>query len=514
MKKIRPEVTTVTSKSHFRTWKSGKSWLFATSALAIIIVSGTITDQNVKADTAIDGSQQISGITEVTSYSALASSTNSDVAASQNQVAYEQASDQSFNNSLANTVETDTEGITSNVSDSSNSINESQNTTSTAVIQTPTNNIVSLADSSSSNDNGSNSILSSSNAADNVDSAAVSQSSTSSLVILSESSAIDSGIGSTSQSSEMNLAGNSSTNASSAAVASFTAILATNSSMVLPILTQALATTAPATTSGSATLNTTLGDLVNQAISTVGISGLENIFSTLGTFNIPGMTTAASALNGVEQIVNIVGNIQEAAANPGAFLLNGMKSAGLDVSQIPLVGGQIAASFNAIPSMSPAAMLTFLENPTIPGLSSIPGASLVLSPVLSAISTVTSGIVNQLNTTTSNALGGVNFDLDTLVSLQGNDLVNYLAGLVVNSAINRVGQIAWSQLSPTISNIPLVGTTVNNVLSPILNNLTGTSLGEVANLTGVSSLLDQVNNSLGNLASLGSTALATIENTL
>ncbi|WP_332379742.1 KxYKxGKxW signal peptide domain-containing protein [Lactococcus lactis] len=37
MKKIRPEVTTVTSKSHFRTWKSGKSWLFATSALAIII---------------------------------------------------------------------------------------------------------------------------------------------------------------------------------------------------------------------------------------------------------------------------------------------------------------------------------------------------------------------------------------------------------------------------------------------------------------------------------------------
>ncbi|MEK4797249.1 MULTISPECIES: KxYKxGKxW signal peptide domain-containing protein [Lactococcus] len=24
MKKIRPEVTTVTSKSHFRTWKSGK----------------------------------------------------------------------------------------------------------------------------------------------------------------------------------------------------------------------------------------------------------------------------------------------------------------------------------------------------------------------------------------------------------------------------------------------------------------------------------------------------------
>ncbi|WP_461217111.1 KxYKxGKxW signal peptide domain-containing protein [Lactococcus cremoris] len=34
MKKIRPEVTTVTSKSHFRTWKSGKSWLFATSTLA------------------------------------------------------------------------------------------------------------------------------------------------------------------------------------------------------------------------------------------------------------------------------------------------------------------------------------------------------------------------------------------------------------------------------------------------------------------------------------------------
>ncbi|MGO3747436.1 MAG: KxYKxGKxW signal peptide domain-containing protein, partial [Lactococcus lactis] len=513
MKKIRPEVTTVTSKSHFRTWKSGKSWLFATSALAIIIVSGTITDQNVKADTAIDSSQQISGITEVTSYSALASSTNSDVAASQNQVAYEQASDQSSNKSLANTVETDTEGITSNVSDSSNSINESQNTTSTVVIQTPTNNIVSLADSSSSNDNGSNSILSSSNAADSVDSAVGSQSSTSSSGVLSESSAIDSGIASVSQSSEMNLVGNSSASASSAAVASFTAILATNPSMV-PMLTQALAAAAPATTSGSAILNTTLGDLVNQAISTVGISGLANIFSTLGTFNIPGMTTAAAALNGVEQIVNIVGNIQEAAANPGAFLLNEIKSAGLDVSQIPLVGGQIAAAFNAIPSMSPAAMLTFLENPTIPGLSSIPGASLVLSPVLSAISTVTSGIVNQLNTTTSNALGGVNFDLDTLVSLQGNDLVNYLAGLVVNSAINRVGQIAWSQLSPTISNIPLVGTTVNNVLSPILNNLTGASLGEVANLTGVSSLLDQVNNSLGNLTSLGSTALATIENTL
>ncbi|MCT0445141.1 KxYKxGKxW signal peptide domain-containing protein, partial [Lactococcus lactis] len=514
MKKIRPKVTTVTSKSHFRTWKSGKSWLFATSALAIIIVSGTITDQNVKADTAIDSSQQISGITEVTSYSALASSTNSDVAASQNQVAYEQASDQSSNKSLANTVETDTEGITSNVSDSSNSINESQNTTSTVVIQTPTNNIVSLADSSSSNDNGSNSILSSSNAADSVDSAVGSQSSTSSSGVLSESSAIDSGIASVSQSSEMNLVGNSSASASSAVVASFTAILATNPSMVPMLLTQALAAAAPATTSGSAILNTTLGDLVNQAISTVGISGLANIFSTLGTFNIPGMTTAAAALNGVEQIVNIVGNIQEAAANPGAFLLNEIKSAGLDVSQIPLVGGQIAAAFNAIPSMSPAAMLTFLENPTIPGLSSIPGASLVLSPVLSAISTVTSGIVNQLNTTTSNALGGVNFDLDTLVSLQGNDLVNYLAGLVVNSAINRVGQIAWSQLSPTISNIPLVGTTVNNVLSPILNNLTGASLGEVANLTGVSSLLDQVNNSLGNLTSLGSTALATIENTL
>ena len=441
MKKIRPKVTTVTSKSHFRTWKSGKSWLFATSALAIIIVSGTITDQNVKADTAIDSSQQISGITEVTSYSALASSTNSDVAASQNQVAYEQASDQSSNKSLANTVETDTEGITSNVSDSSNSINESQNTTSTVVIQTPTNNIVSLADSSSSNDNGSNSILSSSNAADSVDSAVGSQSSTSSSGVLSESSAIDSGIASVSQSSEMNLVGNSSASASSAAVASFTAILATNPSMVPMLLTQALAAAAPATTSGSAILNTTLGDLVNQAISTVGISGLANIFSTLGTFNIPGMTTAAAALNGVEQIVNIVGNIQEAAANPGAFLLNEIKSAGLDVSQIPLVGGQIAAAFNAIPSMSPAAMLTFLENPTIPGLSSIPGASLVLSPVLSAISTVTSGIVNQLNTTTSNALGGVNFDLDTLVSLQGNDLVNYLAGLVVNSAINRVGQI-------------------------------------------------------------------------
>lgn len=112
----------------------------------------------------------------------------------------------------------------------------------------------------------------------------------------------------------------------------------------------------------------------------MGISGLANIFSTLGTFNIPGMTTAAAALNGVEQIVNIVGNIQEAAANPGAFLLNEIKSAGLDVSQIPLVGGQIAAAFNAIPSMSPAAMLTFLENPTIPGLSSIPGSKSSTKP--------------------------------------------------------------------------------------------------------------------------------------
>ncbi|WP_367998874.1 KxYKxGKxW signal peptide domain-containing protein [Lactococcus cremoris] len=27
-------MSTVISKSHFRTWKSGKSWLFATSALA------------------------------------------------------------------------------------------------------------------------------------------------------------------------------------------------------------------------------------------------------------------------------------------------------------------------------------------------------------------------------------------------------------------------------------------------------------------------------------------------
>ena len=146
---------------------------------------------------------------------------------------------------------------------------------------------------------------------------------------MSESSAIDSGIASVSQSSEMNLVGNSSARASSAAVASFTAILATNPSMVPMLLTQALAAAAPATTSGSAILNTTLGDLVNQAISTVGISGLANIFSTLGTFNIPGMTTAAAALNGVEQIVNIVGNIQEAAANPGAFLLNEIKSAGI-----------------------------------------------------------------------------------------------------------------------------------------------------------------------------------------
>ncbi|WP_259744218.1 KxYKxGKxW signal peptide domain-containing protein [Lactococcus lactis] len=88
MKKIRPVVTTVTSKSHFRTWKSGKSWLFTTSALALIIVSGRITDQNVKADTAVESNQQISGITEVISYSALALSTNSDAAASQNQVAY------------------------------------------------------------------------------------------------------------------------------------------------------------------------------------------------------------------------------------------------------------------------------------------------------------------------------------------------------------------------------------------------------------------------------------------
>ncbi|WP_259768497.1 KxYKxGKxW signal peptide domain-containing protein [Lactococcus lactis] len=440
MKKIRPVVTTVTPKSHFRTWKSGKSWLFTTSALALIIVSGRITDQNVKADTAVESNQQISGITEVISYSALALSTNSDAAASQNQVAYEQASDQSYNNSLANTVGTDTEGITSNVSDSSNSINERQNTTSTAVIKSPTNSI-SLADSSSSND--SNSILSSSNDAESVDSAVSSQSSTSSSVVLSESSAIASGIVSTSQSLEMNLAENSMANASSAAVASFTAILATNSSMV-PILTQVLAAAAPAKTTNSVILNTTLGDLVNQAISTVGISGLTNILNTLAELNIPGMSTASGTLSTIGQIVDVVGNLQEAAANPGAFLLNGMKSAGLDVSQIPLVGGQIVAAFNAIPSMSPAAMLTFLENPTIPGLSSIPGANLVLSPVLSTISTVTSGIVNQLNTTTSNALGGVNFDLDTLVSLQGNDLVNYLTGLVVNSAINRVGQIAWS----------------------------------------------------------------------
>ena len=402
MKKIRPVVTTVTSKSHFRTWKSGKSWLFATSALALIIVSGRITDQNVKADTAVESNQQISGITEVISYSALALSTNSDAAASQNQVAYEQASDQSSNNSLANTVGTDTEGITSNVSDSSNSINESQNTTSTAVIQSPTNSIVSLADSSSSYD--SNSILSSSNDAESVDSAVSSQSSTSSSVVLSESSAIASGIVSTSQSLEMNLAENSMANASSAAVASFTAILATNSSMV-PMLTQMLAATAPAKTSNSVILNTTLGDLVNQAISTVGISGLTNILNTLAELNIPGMSTASGTLSKIGQIVDVVGNLQEAAANPGDFLLNGMKSAGLDVSQIPLVGGQIVAAFNAIPSMSPAAMLAFLENPTIPGLSSIPGANLVLSPVLSTISTVTSGIVNQLNTTTSNALG-------------------------------------------------------------------------------------------------------------
>ena len=42
---------------NFRTWKSGKQWLYASSVLALIVAGGAIAAPSVKADQVLPGQQ-------------------------------------------------------------------------------------------------------------------------------------------------------------------------------------------------------------------------------------------------------------------------------------------------------------------------------------------------------------------------------------------------------------------------------------------------------------------------
>ena len=44
---------------NFRTWKSGKQWLYASSVLALIVAGGAIAAPSVKADQVLPGQQSM-----------------------------------------------------------------------------------------------------------------------------------------------------------------------------------------------------------------------------------------------------------------------------------------------------------------------------------------------------------------------------------------------------------------------------------------------------------------------
>lgn len=388
------------NQTSFRTWKSGKNWIFAAATTVALVGGTTFISTAVKADVGVlpNNTTVTSGVNNSTS------ATSSSVVA---------ASITSSSVSTASTaVKVDVGVLSNNIStegaDSSVIVG-----TSASAIATP---------------------MVSSSASTKIDSYAST---------LAVSQVIGSRVTSSVSSYDSVVASSyDSVVVTSATVKDLVPISITEASSTLNTLTDIT--------------DTTVGDFVQQLISSVGISGVANILSQLGGLNIPGLQSAADALNGISNAVDVIGQVQNAGKTIG------------------LSGENLWNSIGWIDSL------------------------------------VGSNLQGTLNDSLSGILFGSSVDVGTLLSLTGNDLTNYLTGLVVNAAINATGQAIWTELSPILNQIPVVGQSLSNVLGPILSDLSGASIQQVMSLTGVDGL-SEVENVTSGLGDSWNTIISAID---
>lgn len=389
------------NQTSFRTWKSGKNWIFAAATTVALVGGTTFISTAVKADVGVlpNNTTVTSGVNNSTS------ATSSSVVA---------ASITSSSVSTASTaVKVDVGVLSNNIStegaDSSVIVG-----TSASAIATP---------------------MVSSSASTKIDSDAST---------LAVSQVIGSRVTSSVSSYDSVVASSyDSVAVTSATVKDLVPISITEASSTLNTLTDIT--------------DTTVGDFVQQLISSVGISGVANILSQLGGLNIPGLQSAADALNGISNAVDVIGQVQNAGKTIG------------------LSGENLWNSIGWIDSL------------------------------------VGSNLQGTLNDSLSGILFGSSVDVGTLLSLTGNDLTNYLTGLVVNAAINATGQAIWTELSPILNQIPVVGQSLSNVLGPILSDLSGASIQQVMSLTGVDGILSEVENVTSGLGDSWNTIISAID---
>lgn len=392
------------NQTSFRTWKSGKNWIFAAATTVALVGGTTFISTAVKADVGVlpNNTTVTSGVNNSTS------ATSSSVVAS------------SITSSSVSTASTASTAVKVDVGVLSNNIS-TEGADSSVIVGTSASAIATPMVSSS--------------ASTKIDSYA-------------STLAVSQVIGSRVTSSVSNY--------DSVIASSYDSVVGTSATVkdLVPI----------SITEASSTLNTltditdtTVGDFVQQLISSVGISGVANILSQLGGLNIPGLQSAADALNGISNAVDVIGQVQNAGKTIG------------------LSGENLWNSIGWIDSL------------------------------------VGSNLQGTLNDSLSGILFGSSVDVGTLLSLTGNDLTNYLTGLVVNAAINATGQAIWTELSPILNQIPVVGQSLSNVLGPILSDLSGASIQQVMSLTGVDGILSEVENVTSGLGDSWNTIISAID---
>ena len=523
----------VAEKTAFRTWKSGKNWLFAAATTLAIAGVGSVAQ---------GASANVTGTLPNASQAAQVSSAAASTASQSGVLGQAQSSAPVADSSVAaSSAETSSVASSSVNSTFSSAVISSADSSTASVSSVPSSTV--SADSSANTASSGPSSITSSAVSSLADLTGLTPAEIGSLIDVTSSFA------SAAESSAVNAVGSNVVASSAASDEALASSITSEFPSMDPSLAAAIAlayengvtssgvlanTSAEAialgaATSGSSTatpaagiLDTTLGDVVNQLISSIGISGIANLFTQLSNLGIPGMSTVADMLNSVQTVVDAIGNIQDIAKAPGAWLNSVLQPLYDGISGLTnldptgtLTGivTDIQNAVAAMPGLDPQALLNWMENPTldiIPGMSDImntleaipivgPMIQGVVNGALSTIGSVTQGVVNQLNSTISGALGGTNFDLSTMLGLTGNDLLNYVTGLVANAALNYAGQALWALIGPIVNQIPLIGNYLAGVLGPILGNLSNASLQQLLDLTGLSGIIDTISNALSSV---------------
>lgn len=379
--------------TNFRTWKSGKSWLYASTIVAAL-AGGTVLKTNVKADSLQDqkvATLSLASDARTTSMAVQVNTEMTSIATSDQIVDSSDACSPSFNNESA-------------VSEPSTNTTRLENSASNSSF------IVSESNSVSQNSS-------------NVEQATLTTSKASSL-----------DLDTTSQSS-ISFRGNT--------------ITSSMSSQFPASISSAIITTA-SISSSAAKVDSVLGSLESQAASIVN----EKM-------------TSLSVTEANASLIDV--NVASIASDMGSYYNLTLGSAVTQLVSVVGVQGVVSGVQDLLEIVSPY-------------LSSVPGASSIIAPINSVIS----GINNALNI--ASVLGLPTSAINGLIS-------NILVG-----GLNTVGVALNMAVSPMVKDIPLIGSALNDIISPILGNLSGVSVSTVVNDIASAAGLSNVLNSLTSLA--------------